>query len=183
MPQMSYDEIVTGLDHMSRYLGEQGGYRVREMFDSPDAPLKVVSYTAPRAFVLLRVSPPSPSNPRTSIEIAGGGAMDARPEPALFHHLVTRHMDFDWGGPFAREWPGGRVTYGSRTVVVSELMTSDNLGAVFGHIGGMINMVGLNARMIATEILARSGGVLLDGASPEHDVELFRALTGQRRPN
>lgn len=186
---MTYDEITECIDIMSGELKQSGDCLVRDLFGNDDGSLKVVTYTFDTGFALLVTrrpeaeAPPGSQDQRTVLEIFGGGAMGARPEPILFQHLLTRHMDFEWGGPFVRHFPSGTVTYGSRAVTTSDLLTQDNLRGVFSYLDGMVNMMGQIARHIALELIESTGGELLDGADPQHDIELLTAVLGPPSPD
>lgn len=172
MPSLPYSEIVRMMEETSAQYARAGEYVVRNVLSAP----KVISFTTPRSFTLVKITGGS-DEPKCFIEIAGGGARDARPEPKLFYHLVTRSMKFDWGGPFAMHYPKeGSVTYGQRLVLPNDVITSENLGSSFGYIYGMIDMIGQIARVIASEIVGETGGRLLEGVDGEDDMALVTAL-------
>lgn len=172
MPSLPYTEIVRMMEETSAAYARAGEYVVRDVLPAP----RVISFTNPRIFALVKITEDKGAS-KTYIEIAGGGGHNARPEPRLFYHLVTRGMDFDWGGPFAKHYSDeGSVTYGQRLLVPNDVIVSENIPNSIGYIYGMIDMVGGAARIIASEIVGETGGRLLEGADREDDIALMTAM-------
>jgi hypothetical protein len=174
VPPLPYSEIVKMMEETSEAYNRRGEYAVREVLSAP----KVLSFTTPETFVLVKVSEISAANSESYVEIVGGGADGARPEPKLFRHLVTRTLAFDWGGPFANHFPSGTVTFGHRMLTPSDLIVSENIRNCIGYIYGMIDVIGQTARVIASEIIPEVGGRLLDGSGRDDTILLTALMAG-----
>jgi len=171
MPPLPYSEIAKLLDETSEEFQRRGEYIVQTVLSVP----KAMTFTNPSGFVLVQLTEIDKQS-RSCIQVTGGGAENSRAELKLFHHLLTRAIDFDWGGPFARHWPNGTVTFGQRLIIPSDVITSENLRKCVVYIYGMIDAVGEIARLIANEIIPEAGGRLLDGSSAKDGISLFSAI-------
>ncbi len=174
VPFLPYGEWVKLIDAIAN---SRHDYEVGRMFGEDD-PLTVMTFTNADAFAMLRFRRPDNPHDRVRAEIAGGGGVGARPEPALFTHLFRRSQTFHWGGPFAAEHPDGTVTYGSRIALPSALMSLDNRREAGSFIVAMLDEMGTSARRLATEGIPLAGGAPLDGSDRQHATLLLAALMG-----
>jgi len=177
MAFLPYTELVKLVDAIADSFQSDGTFVATNMW-RPDAPMKVVAFTSPDAFAMIELTSPDDPTDWVSIRIAGGGGLGARPEPALFQHLLLRSRSFDWGGPFATYHRDGTVTYGSHMTMSSSLVSQADPRDALAYIMDMIEVMGQSARVLATEALPRFGGALLNGSDPSHDSVLFGALLG-----
>ena len=163
MPPLPYPEIVKMLEQTSQALHDRGDYIVRSVLPIP----KVLTYTEPNGFTLVKVTEGA-TDAETYITVAGGGAYEAGAEPKLFHHLATR--EFIFGGPFAKHYPDGTVTFGHRIVLPATVVLSGEIRYSIRYINDMIYSIGQIAQISAKEIIPEVGGILLDGSGDrEHD--------------
>ena len=156
-----------------------GDYRVNLFFDE-SGPFFAQIYTNPSAFVCVRACEMPDGSSRMWLEIAGGGAHSTFPDGRLFQHLLTRGLDFDWGGPFARIVGDGTMTYGSRLTLPSDILSTANK-ASFSFVMGMIDVMGQMSRVLAQELVPHFGGQMF-GGSEKDDVRLLAALVGPMAP-
>lgn len=181
MGLLSYDELVGLLGATADQFHEAEEYVVKTLIDLPggvSGPRTFHrTFASPSAFILLRATPGDDG--RTLIQIAGGGARGALSDVRLFQHLLSRYMDFDWGGPFALTMADGTVTYGSRITISSDLISSDNKANAYNYIAGLIDMLGQTARILANELVPHFGGTMFQG-DPKDGATLCAALLGPR---
>jgi hypothetical protein len=143
-----------------------------------DHPLKVVTYTNPQLFSMVKCRRPNGSEGWTRITIAGAGAIGAPQTPGLLQHLLLRGAEFDWGGPFAAFHRDNTLIYGTSLSLPSSLVSADDPRDGAQFVMEMINVVGRAASMLAAEGIPRFGGALLDGSGPRHDSSFLAALMG-----
>jgi hypothetical protein len=163
MPSLPYKEVIRLLEETSEKFQQGGTYLVNRHLAAP----YVMSFTASDGFVLVKVTDLGAEG-SSRIMIIGGGAKGSRPEAKLFQHLLSRTLDFDWGGPFARQYPDG-VTFGHRVTIPSEVITMENIRNSIDYIYGMIDVVGRIGRITAEELVPEFGGEIFDGSNPWDD--------------
>lgn len=177
MAFLPYSEIVKVIDAIARRLQEDQEFLITEIYGS-DTPFKATAFTSPDAFVVFRSTQPERPEDWTQIQIAGGGGLNAPPDPGLFRHLLLRSNSFDWGGPFATVRPDGTVTYGSQVTISSSLVSWEDPRDAIHFMMDMVRVMGQASRLLANEALPQFGGALLDGSDPRHDTVLLAAMMG-----
>jgi hypothetical protein len=174
MGDLSHEDVLDVVDTVCVAFPSSQGYVVRQ---PAIGSLKVATIACDSWCSMITAVEAPDAGIGTFIHIAGGGAWGARADSPLYEHLVTRCLDFDWGGPFARVVHGATV-YGTRVVVPSSILTSENLMSAYGFLGGMVKVLGEVARTVATELVPRYGGELFGDGGPDDDLRLLIAIFG-----
>lgn len=170
---VSNQELLDILRVMGSKLDSEGDYKVSILFDE-SSPFFAQTYANSSVFVCLRAFNAPGDNQRMLLEIAGGGAHSTPADGRLFQHLLTRGLDFDWGGPFARILGDGTVTYGSRLTLPSDIISTANNSSAF--VTEMIDVMGKESRTLAQELVPRFGGQSFCGVEKD-DIRIVAALS------
>ena len=170
MSKLTYAQIRQTLNGIAadKCIGQRS-FETSVAIDSDDCWLG--TWWNDRMYVLVQASLADPALNRTLIDVHAGAAYGLTPSADLFE-MLTGSFRIDYGGPWSRRLPDGKVAFGWRARYPSEFFHEENHADAFGFLMGMIWEFGRMGVELADEFIPRFGGFPCRGNDPD----AFKAL-------